>query len=43
MPADALPVASMTISTSGAAIRAFASSVTNVAPVRVASWNERAP
>ena len=42
MPAAGLPVASMTISISGAAMRVSASSVTNVAQVAAAAANERA-
>jgi len=43
MPAAGLPVASITISTSAAAIVAMASSVTQVVPLRAASASERAP
>ena len=43
MPAAGLPVASITISTSGAAIVASASSVTQVVPLRPASAIVRAP
>jgi hypothetical protein len=42
MPAAGLPVASMTIAISGAAISACASSVMNVEPCFAASANERA-